>query len=343
MEKESLKFTIWVTTDCNMKCKYCYEGNDKQKFYMDKHTAESTVEYLTKQLKVLDVKSCIVHFHGGEPLLAFDIIQYIMGKLEKDLPRNIDVHYSITTNASILNGTIKRFLLDKFHTISVSIDGNQKSHDSMRIFHDGRGTHEIALKNSISLAGERKSLRIRMTITPENVADLSENIIFLVNMGFTYISPQIDLFNKTWTEEHISRLEQELINAAHYLKDTDKSFLSINLVNRNRVYSMDACTGGMYSFNIDPAGKIFPCTFTVGKDEFIIGNIFNGLYKEKISEIQEINKQDVQGCFGCSYYKYCVTSMCKLVNKCITGDFLKASPILCAIENLKLRMMSIRA
>ena len=36
-------FAIWVTTKCNMRCSYCYEGNDKDSHFMDKKTADEEV------------------------------------------------------------------------------------------------------------------------------------------------------------------------------------------------------------------------------------------------------------------------------------------------------------
>ena len=34
-----MNYVIWVTTDCNMKCKYCYEGQNKKHLKLDKKNA----------------------------------------------------------------------------------------------------------------------------------------------------------------------------------------------------------------------------------------------------------------------------------------------------------------
>lgn len=44
-------FAIWVTTKCNMRCSYCYEGNDKDSHFMDKKTADETIKFVIENYK----------------------------------------------------------------------------------------------------------------------------------------------------------------------------------------------------------------------------------------------------------------------------------------------------
>jgi len=41
-------FTIWVTKACNMNCKYCYEGIEKEKEFMTKETADAVMDWIIK-------------------------------------------------------------------------------------------------------------------------------------------------------------------------------------------------------------------------------------------------------------------------------------------------------
>ena len=43
---------FWLTTDCNMKCIYCYEGNEKKKMYMNDSGRPGDKLILTKALGV---------------------------------------------------------------------------------------------------------------------------------------------------------------------------------------------------------------------------------------------------------------------------------------------------
>lgn len=42
---------FWLTTDCNMKCIYCYEGTEKSKLYMSDKIANDSIEFLIKHLR----------------------------------------------------------------------------------------------------------------------------------------------------------------------------------------------------------------------------------------------------------------------------------------------------
>lgn len=44
---------FWLTTDCNMKCIYCYEGNEKKKMYMNEETIDKAIEFLMTRAKEL--------------------------------------------------------------------------------------------------------------------------------------------------------------------------------------------------------------------------------------------------------------------------------------------------
>ena len=70
-------FNIWVTQDCNLSCKYCYE-KEKSKKNMSLQTADTVIEFI---LKYQTDKTNQVNFHGGEPLLNWDVIEYIIRQI----------------------------------------------------------------------------------------------------------------------------------------------------------------------------------------------------------------------------------------------------------------------
>ena len=37
---------IWVTTGCNLRCKYCYEGTEKKLENMNTEVADKTVKFI---------------------------------------------------------------------------------------------------------------------------------------------------------------------------------------------------------------------------------------------------------------------------------------------------------
>ena len=72
-----------VTENCNLKCKYCYEIH--RNINMTEENFDHFYSVTLPQLKKLyDFNTYILHFFGGEPLLNFNLIKYIVPIIKKD-------------------------------------------------------------------------------------------------------------------------------------------------------------------------------------------------------------------------------------------------------------------
>lgn len=104
-------YMIWLTTACNLKCKYCYEGTAKVNCYLSKDYAAKIVDYIVQDCD--KTKNLQISFHGGEPFLNYKIMEFISLELENQLHSVVnDISYQVTTNATILNEEIIEFLKD---------------------------------------------------------------------------------------------------------------------------------------------------------------------------------------------------------------------------------------
>ena len=77
----NVNFNIFFTNDCNLNCRYCYEG-EKYKKYISKDVLDQVLEFMERVSKGGNIT---VTTHGGEPLLAFQEIQYFIEKAKKNL------------------------------------------------------------------------------------------------------------------------------------------------------------------------------------------------------------------------------------------------------------------
>ena len=68
-----MNYTLYLTENCNLRCKYCYEKN-KTTNEMDYNTIKSIIDY---EIKQNDIHSQI-NFYGGEPLLKKNLIYILM-------------------------------------------------------------------------------------------------------------------------------------------------------------------------------------------------------------------------------------------------------------------------
>ena len=94
--------------------------------------------------------------------------------------------YIITTNATLLNDENIDFLIKNYAQISISIDGNEKAHNSNRIFHNRRGSFDIVIQNSKKILDRAPfDICARMTVNRKNVEYLFDGVKFWICFYFT--------------------------------------------------------------------------------------------------------------------------------------------------------------
>jgi uncharacterized protein len=136
-----------VTNKCNLSCTYCYEyGADKvasplepgetRRARMTDDTARQSIDFLMRSSG--DRPQVSVTFFGGETLLNFPAIRAATEHAEAQGRQwRKRVHFSLTTNATLLTDEVVDFLTQHRFGVTISIDGNQEDQDRHR--RDGRG------------------------------------------------------------------------------------------------------------------------------------------------------------------------------------------------------------
>lgn len=325
---------FWVTTNCNLNCKYCYEGNNKDDFTINKEIIELSLDFIESRIEK-NHNELIFPIHGGEPLLYFEKMKLIV-EFCKSRFKDIDIKFPFTTNGTILNDEILDFIINEVPDVTLSIDGSKHTQDSMRSFKDGKSTYEIVLKNGKRLLQYLPNMRIRMTFDSNTVENLYEDVKFLVDHGFKIIVPAPNLFDRNWDYIHLNILEKQLIKIKEYVES--KKDVLISLIDKDIYINKGSCSGGINNFSIYPNGNIYPCTMVAGNEEFYIGNVFEGIDYEKLNYL--LSKSDCKNkeCKDCGLNLYCPGERCKILNKFITGDYNSPPVMECAIQRLKYKI-----
>jgi uncharacterized protein len=338
-----MQCTIWTTKNCNLKCKYCYEKDNFETGMMKQDIEKKTFSFIKEML----LNSCddqnYIQFHGGEPLLNFDLIKRFVEKIE-EIKGNKNVKYMITTNGTIWSNEIEEFFKkykDSFSGyISISIDGNLETHNKNRVFENNIGSFDVALKTSKKMREIFDCLRCRVTVAPNTVEYLYDNILFLIKEGFKQISIAFDFFSKEWNENHIQIIEEQYNRVLKYWDDNKLSVeISVvdDVIKPRRLLGI--CNPSKH-FYID--GTIYPCTYVVGMENYNIGNVFDSIDEKKIKNIIELSKNDNSDCKNCNNKKTCNSNRCKLMNKVVTGNYYKPPIISCILENIQIEMANKR-
>lgn len=333
-----MQLVFWVTTDCNLRCSYCYEGQTKKKEYMNSKTAICAIDYFLTLYRQTDDSELMVRFHGGEPLLNTDVILAIQEHINASVERN-NVFYSITTNGCVFSKKAMHILENCMDEINISIDGMKEINDKYRKDSHGKGSYEQAIRTANHLKNhlDIHSINIRITYNSSTVEHLAESIIHFISLGFTEILPAEDLFDAGWSAEKILTLKEQLNIVKCYIS-TIKEKLHIGGLEPFHFKKRGLCNGGISNFHICPNGNIYPCTYVVNEDEFCLGNVFQGIDFQRVQKLRLLYSCLNKICLGCTYYDFCPSTRCKLVNWKLTGNCFEPSGVMCAAEQAKLKI-----
>lgn len=166
-----------VSLRCEHSCPYCQvsrQTNDKVAFDMTRETAEKALAVAFRSPS----PTIKIEFQGGEPLLNFDLIKYIVHRAEEiNLAEKRRLQFVIATNLALITDEILEFCKAHKVLISTSLDGPKDLHNSNRP-RPGRDSYERAIqgiKRSREILG-RDCVSALMTTTSASLGRVKEII-----------------------------------------------------------------------------------------------------------------------------------------------------------------------
>jgi len=121
-----------VTLRCEHACPYCQvsrQNVDTDQFDMSEETAARALEF-TFRSPSHNIK---IEFQGGEPLLNFRLIQFIVERARQmNLVAQRNLHFVIATNLALLDDEVIAFCRENDVYLSTSLDGPAELHNRNR-------------------------------------------------------------------------------------------------------------------------------------------------------------------------------------------------------------------
>lgn len=339
-----------VTTACNMACVYCQANNGKTKphLYMSKDVARKAVDIALKSPE----KRLSFEFQGGEPLLNFDIIKFIVEYTENN-KGNHDIQYNIVTNLTLSDDEILEFLIEHKIGVSTSLDGFKALHNQNRPFQNGSGTYDVLIKAINRLRDAGIHIGAIETTSKASLKYPKEIVNVYKDLGFDsiFIRPLTPLgrANVNWSEIGYTAEEfiefykiafEELmkINSSGYFMKESHASIFLNKINAKLVNYMELrspCGAGLGQLAYFADGNIFTCDearmmFEMGIDAFCLGNVFENDYNEIINNstcktvCASSILESIPSCCDCVYQPYC--GVCPVVNYALKEDVIEKSP-----------------
>ncbi len=310
-----------MTHDCNLRCEYCFASQgtyNGEKAFLSFETGKKAFDFLVQSSGKR--RNLEVDFFGGEPLMNFETIKKLVDygrSLEKD--NNKHFRFTVTTNGVLLDEDKINYINENMDNVVLSIDGRKETNDRMRKTINGKGSYEVIINNFKSFISKRgnRDYFARGTYTAYNL-DFSEDVKHMREVGFDKISvePVVALPEEKYAlkEEHIDILKQEYEKLAEYYVDsynTDKKFqffhFNIELDGGPCIYKRSiGCGAGTEYVAVTPSGELYPCHQFVGQEEFIIGNVDDGITNEEIvNKFKNVLVNEKPVCKDCWAKYYC--------------------------------------
>jgi len=340
-----MKYTIFVTQQCNLACGYCYV--DKSNSKMSIPTAEKVVDFIYRDAS--SIPKIQIGLFGGEPLLEFDLVKSIVEIIAKHPtfdPCRVEI--SLVTNGTIFSSEIADFLLQNEISFCLSCDGPSITQDRFRHFPDGRVTSDIVERTILEAQHAFVSVLVNAVYRPETFRYLPLTVDYFHSLGLRqiYLNPDCSASWSGRDAEALARIYREVAGKyiGYYLSG-EPAFINlidnkIAVILRGGYRASERCQMGNHELAFSPAGNIYPCERLVGDGGaggHCIGNIHDGVDISRMSchliPDQETNPE----CLLCGLKDYCM-NWCGCSNYFASGYYNLASPFICHSEKASIRV-----
>jgi uncharacterized protein len=295
-------------------------------------------------------KNCEVDFFGGEPLLNLSIVQRLvdygrqraaqLGKVFK---------FTLTTNGVLLDAKTEQWLNEQEIAVVLSLDGRPEVNDRMRTFVNGSGCYKTIVPRIQRFVRSRQNRNyyVRGTYTAKNL-DFSQDVLHLANLGFDNISvepvvaPEQEEYALQAT--HLPLLLEEYQNLTRRYLERQEAGKPFNFFHFNLDLSggpclakrLSGCGAGHEYMAVSPQGELYPCHQFVGREDFLLGNVFERNLKYSImNSFQQAHVYNKPKCVQCWARFFC-SGGCHANAQAANGNLLEPQDIGCQLEKKRL-------
>ena len=336
-----------IAHDCNLRCKYCFASTGdfgEGRKLMSYETGKKAVDFLLQNSG--DRVNLEMDFFGGEPLMNFETVKKIVEYARSQEPvYHKKFRFTITTNGMLLTDDKIDFINREMSNLVLSIDGRKEVNDRMRPRVDGKGSYDKIIPMYKKLVDQRgeKEYYVRGTFTRQNL-DFTTDVEDMLNHGFPAVSmePVVgdDTADYSIKESDLPRVKDEYDKLAKFFIKREEEgnpffFFHFNmdlwrgpcLPKRLR-----GCGAGHEYLAVVPNGDIYPCHQFVGREGYVIGNVFEGLKNMKMMRDFRVNHVfSKPECVDC-WAKFFCSGGCHANNEAYAGDIHKPYGITCEIQ-----------
>jgi radical SAM family uncharacterized protein len=283
-----------LTYNCNLRCKMC-------PFWKRSNQESSTEQEKQILRQIYNSGICSVAFEGGEPLLRKDLAEILA------YSRSLPLHTSLITNGTLLESRIDEIAKYINGALYVSLDGLEKTHDTIR---GVNGCFNKALRGITASIG-RVQVIINTTIMADNIHEI-EDLVKLAKELDIKISLAVahEYFNAKASapvSNEISKLAGKLVEMKMNGYPLVNSFSYFEVLAKEKKWT---CKPWL-TVNVGPEGTlILPCYVRNGYATST--SVCETSIKTAISDF---NWKETKNCQNCNLHCYVEPSLA------LSGDF----------------------
>ena len=312
---------LHIAHDCNLGCKYCFAEEGEyhgRRALMSFEVGKKALDFLIANSG--SRRNLEVDFFGGEPLMNWEVVKQLVeyGRSQEEA-HGKHFRFTITTNGVLLNDEIMDFCNREMSNVVMSLDGRKEVNDLMRPTRNGHGSsYDIIVPKFQKFAESRagKDYYVRGTFTRNNL-DFSEDVKHFADLGFEQMSiePVVASPEEPYAirEEDLPKILEEYDKlAVEYIK-RKKEGRGFNffhfMIDLNQgpcvAKRLSGCGSGTEYLAVTPWGDFYPCHQFVGEEQYLMGNVDEGITKPEIQKefggCNVYTKKDCKDCFARFY------------------------------------------
>ncbi len=336
-----------LTSECNLACTYCYKedlSSVAAGTRMDVKVAVAAIDWLFGQPDLPERLNVV--FFGGEPLVSRSVLVSVVAYARRRAATaNRHIHFSLTTNGTLLTEEVIDFLVANRVGVTVSMDGPPELHDRRRVTVSGKGTYRSVAANVRRLldrqvlqpVGARVTLTTGVTDVVGIFRHLTEEVGF-AEVGFAPATADVPAafgLDGAGMEEVMAGLEelgelfQEEAVQGRRLGFTNMLQLLRNLRHGSR--KLVPCGAGVSMLAVDTDGTFRLCHRFCGSGAGGFGGVDGGLDRPALVEhFERVVHRNSRACAQCCIRNLCAGG-CYHESHVRCGDLLQPTFHACSI------------
>lgn len=310
--KNKLNIIITLTTECDLRCDYCFENHLKRE-HMTMETCRNLLHEIKQFIESHMIRNVDCILFGGEPLLNAYVLKHFTLELRRFCDANtVELCMLITTNGVLYNAEKHAFLKETgVKNIQITFDGTEETNNRRRRAKKLEcNPYQSIVNNLPDMVRNFENVFIKFNFDSDNYneykpflydidrvvkAHKKNTIIVLETIHetpFAHYGHSYDTRSRELASEFVELIRTTIDAGFNYI---------------TKVFTTPCMHTCSNSFMIDTSGYAYSCISSFGLSEFKLGEFSGNMFSGNETVREQNNKIEVlkSHCSSCCYLPIC--------------------------------------